>query len=302
MNPNIFERATKSFATSLRVTTIAALLAACSDSSESTLSPKRPSLAPELARGFDEILSDLKKKRSDISHSPTPLTDRTRRIKDIDQAIQKLGLTRDQVAASQTASDTFALVAVFSEASVGTNSVALSTTTITNRTGVRYFHDAEWSVFMLGGPTVNSNRTHDEFYARDAMYRKTSWPLVTIPSKCPIGATINSKHSAVYPGDYLTPNFVSKRVEGASFAADQRNTPCGEGGPPSGTCEEESYCPPGSPSSSSSTGIGGGGSERKATVAFSGGPNIKTVCLVTDWYVNGVYQDTTVDACWIEPA
>jgi hypothetical protein len=28
---------------------------------------------------------------------------------------------------------------------------------------------------------------------------------------------------------------------------------------------------------------------------------LKTVCLVTDWYENGVYIETTIDRCWSEP-
>jgi hypothetical protein len=134
----------------------------------------------------------------------------------------------------------------------------------------------------------------------------THWPSFTPSNGCHFAATLASQHRVLWPaGDYV-PGFVSTTKSGTSGARNELRRSCTPPPPPPGPApgSDSPICddPSGAGCDDGGNGSGsrpytGGSVERE--MGRTGG--LKTVCLVTDWYENGVYIETTIDRCWSEP-
>jgi hypothetical protein len=153
-------------------------------------------------------------------------------------------------------------------------------------------------------PLWSSTSTHVQRTSGGGV--STSWPSFTPSNGCHFAATLASQHRVLWPaGDYV-PGFVSSTRSGTSGARNEIRRSCTPPPPPPGPAPGPGnpYCDDPAGAGCDSNGGGGGtgpytGGAVEREMGRTGG--LKTVCLVTDWYENGVYIETTIDRCWSEP-
>ena len=282
----------------------------CSVDAPTTVAAPAPSADRQAVQGFDSVLSRLRPLHVAQLRDREILGKRGARFHDtglsLEETIRDVEHERLVAfsSAASAAADTFAILYAGSVAKLIGDQAVFKSYTITNRVGVRYVHAAEWTLGFIGGPAIASFMRTDNVLVNDRDNWITDWPSIYIPPTCPLSASINTDHTATYPGSYLTPRLVSVRLDKGSIDGDQRSVACNhaDDGPPV-LCDNEystDGCAPAPPQTPRAPGTQGGDTIRRE-FHDTGVPGRKLVCIVTDWYINGIYSDTTVDSCWLEP-
>lgn len=127
------------------------------------------------------------------------------------------------------------------------------------------------------------------------------WPSFQISSGCKFSGSMNTRHEAVWPWGFLIPGFLPRHADPISTGGNgELQRDCSGAAVPPAPPPPESQCidPALAGCENGNGGSGRSGATQQREVGRSGGS--KTVCWVTDWYENGVFVETTYDACWTE--
>jgi len=201
------------------------------------------------------------------------------------------------------AADPFRIVLPMSVVTVGGDSIAFSTVTTINKDGIAdYAHAGNRQVSVLThGAVTPIWREHSTAWLRSTdRAGVTRWPTFHATSGCHFIGTLGSSHEVVWPGG-TAPGLISTRVVAASGASNELFRACYDPAPtppPNPYCDDPDAIDCGKGGSAGSQPPYSGGATTRE-VGRSG--SNKTVCIVTDWYENGVYIETTFDRCWTEP-
>lgn len=200
---------------------------------------------------------------------------------------------------------------VGSAVTVSSGRFDFATYTLINKPDVAEFtHTGTQQVSLVNGnvrvPIWSNTSTHVQQISGGM--GRTQWPPFTPSNGCHFAALLTSQHKVVWPIGSSVPGFIASVRSSFSNGANELWRSCTTPPPPPGPAPapDSPFCDDPSGAGCDTGGGGGGG----GTGPYSGGPveremgrvgGLKTVCLVTDWFENGVYIETTVDRCWSEP-
>lgn len=179
-----------------------------------------------------------------------------------------------------------------------------SVTLINQTTTARFRFSAkrEASAFFAGGHGIKVlSDSAQKTTVETGGIGSVAWDDLVLSGGCRFGATINTVHDVDWPWTFVVPGGVMQSVRGQSVGANEMQRTCAPHTPPPALDENPCLDPdePGCDASPPAVGVvrTGGGTAR---VEMARHQDRKTVCLVTDWYENGVYVETTIDGCWTE--